>query len=88
MQWAHRTCTTSRYPSVGSVPSRYPPRMPHLCGTGFIQDLIYAAIDVLFSPFEAIFEPLVEPLVDLIALPDIGFSISVSFEGSPQGNDC
>lgn len=45
---------------------------------GFIQDIISAAIDVIFSPLEAIFAPLIDPLVDLISLPDIDFSFPVS----------
>ena len=57
--------------------------MPGLSGAGIIQDLISAAIDVLFKPIEAIFEPLIDPLVDLISLPDIGFSVSVSSEDNP-----
>ena len=61
------------------------PRARHDSCTGFIQDLISAAIDVIFSPLEPIFAPLIEPLVDLIGLPEISFSISVSFEdGSPE----
>lgn len=41
---------------------------------------------MIFAPLEAIFAPLIDPLVDLISLPDIGFTISVSFEDrSPVG---
>lgn len=77
------TCMANSYPCFGT--KSFPPRTPHLSATGFIQDLISAAIDVIFSPIEAIFEPLVDPLVDLIGLPDIGFSVSVSFDDNPQG---
>lgn len=72
------------------TPRRYhadpPPRVSRPSDTGFIEDLIAAAIDVLFSPFEAIFAPLIDPLVDLIGLPDIGFGISVSFDGRMDAN--
>lgn len=41
---------------------------------------------MIFSPLEAIFAPLIDPLVDLIGLPDIGFSVSVRFEDLMPGN--
>lgn len=73
------------------LPTRIKPRGAHTStpyypsGTGFIQDLIAAAIDVVFSPFEEILAPLIDPLVDLIGLPDIGFSASVSSKDSQNG---
>lgn len=41
---------------------------------------------MIFSPIEPIFAPLINPLVELIDLPEIGFTISVSFEDSSAGN--
>ena len=61
-----------------------PRRTPHPFDTGFIEQLITAAIDVIFSPIEALFAPRIDDLVELIDLPDIGFnSQSVSFGRRP-----
>ena len=77
-------CVASRRPFIGTETS---PRTPQPFDTGFIEQLISAAIDVIFSPIEALFAPLIDPLVELIGLPDIGFnSQSVSFGRRPARN--
>jgi len=83
MQWGP-ACTAWPYPRVPTPPRACVRANQPLC-LGFIQDLIAAVIDVIFSPFEAIFAPLIDPLVDLIGLPDIGFSVSVSPKESQNG---
>ena len=49
-----------------------------LPGTGFIEDLIAEAIDVVTAPIEDLLDDFISGLIDEIGLPEIGFSIEVS----------